>query len=433
MAAPGSLVVLSVDGMPPAFYLQPEKFGLKIPNLRRLVNEGTYAEAVESVYPSVTYPAHASIVTGVLPRRHGIYSHLASPDITQAPRPWRWDATGIRVPTLWDRAHAAGLTTAALSWPVTVGSAIAWHIPEVWDPKTSDPYSDLSVVARLSTPGLLPELLKVIGGEKIHPGANRARGDAVLHLLRRYRPNLLLAHFVEFDHAAHRYGPFSQQALATIETMDTEIGRIQDALAALPEATLVVLSDHGSLPVSKEAAPNVALAEAGLFGRNKDGALETKRLGTIQAGGCAAVYWLDTPSAADKKALDRAVTRLQDAGAVCDVVDRARLEALGADPEAEFILEAAPDFSLSNRTRGELVLDPGPDRGSHGHLPSTPGMEGSFLLNSFGRPGQANPPSTISASTNLSRRNLGRISITSLYPLLGQALGLESNTDAPDR
>ncbi len=425
MAASGPLVVLSVDGMPPAFYLQPEKFGLKVPTLRRLVNEGTYAEAVESVYPSVTYPAHASIVTGVLPRRHGIYSHLASPDITQDPRPWRWDAAGIRVPTLWDRAHAAGLSTAALSWPVTVGSAIAWHIPEVWNPKSSDPYSDLSVVARLSTPGLLPELLEVLGGNKIHPAANRARGDAVIHLLHRYRPNLLLAHFVEFDHAAHRYGPFAPEALATIETMDTEIARIRDALAALPdgeEGTLVVLSDHGSLPVSKEAAPNVALAEAGLFGRNTDGTLQLKRLGTIQAGGCAAVYWLDTPSATDRRALEQAVTRLKDAGAVGDVIDRARLAALGADPEAEFVLEAAPDFSLSNRTRGELVLDPGPDRGSHGHLPGTPGMEGSFLMQTPGRHRQANPSS----------RKLGRVPMTSLYPLFLQALGLEENADATD-
>ena len=59
------LVVLSVDGMHPAFYRRPRDFGLKIPNILSLVKSGASADAVEGIYPSTTYPAHATLVTGV--------------------------------------------------------------------------------------------------------------------------------------------------------------------------------------------------------------------------------------------------------------------------------------------------------------------------------------------------------------------------------
>ena len=51
-------VMVSIDGLPPELYLHPEKYNLRIPNLKRLKAEGSYAESVEGVYPSVTYPSH---------------------------------------------------------------------------------------------------------------------------------------------------------------------------------------------------------------------------------------------------------------------------------------------------------------------------------------------------------------------------------------
>ena len=417
MSSSSQLVILSVDGMPPAFYLEPDRFRLQVPHLRRLVAGGTYAEAVESVYPSTTYPSHASLVTGRRPKDHGVYSHLASQDPTQDPRLWVWSASSIRVPTLWERAKARGLTVGALSWPVTVGASLDWDLPEVWDPRAPDPYRDLSAVARHATPGLLPEILGALGNRKLDPTADSIRTDALVYLLGRYHPDLLLAHWVGFDQAAHRFGPFSPEALAAVEAMDAEVGRIRKVLASTKTSTLVVLSDHGFLPVSKEVAPNMALMQEGLFGVNADGSPQLKRLGTIHAGGCFAIYWLDEPDAQARRALERVIQRLSDTGAVASVIDRTRLNALGADPEAEWMLEAAPSFYYSNRFQGELVRDPGPDRGAHGHLPSTPGMEGSFLMEG--------PGIRCGAS-------LGRIQITDLFNILARTIGLEPETVPAD-
>ena len=103
------IVVVSLDGFLPAYYLEPGRYGLKVPTLRRLVAEGASAEGMRSVFPTMTYPAHTSMVTGVPPRSHGIF-------LNEAPQPMcefslRWYAEDVRVP----RVYRAAKTSAAPS------------------------------------------------------------------------------------------------------------------------------------------------------------------------------------------------------------------------------------------------------------------------------------------------------------------------------
>ncbi len=70
------VLVISVDGMGADFYRQTAPKA-RVPNLARLRAEGSSAEAVEGVYPSVTYPSHTTIVTGRSPAEHGIYSNVS--------------------------------------------------------------------------------------------------------------------------------------------------------------------------------------------------------------------------------------------------------------------------------------------------------------------------------------------------------------------
>lgn len=403
------LVVLSVDGMHPGFYRRAKDFGVKLPNIRSLVEAGASADAVESIYPTTTYPAHATLVTGVPPRTHGIYSHLASLDPTERTRPWCWFAAALSVPTLWDVARASGRKTAAVSWPVSAGASINFNIPEIWDPAAPDPHRDLETAARHSTPGLFPEVLKSL--QPLLPKAtpDRLRGEAALYLWKHYRPDILLVHFVHYDQLAHRFGPLSSQALGALAEMDEQIGRIREALTDSGPVVLVVLSDHGFVPVEKEAAPLVTLAEEGLFNREKNGSFQLGRLGAVHAGGSFAVYWLEEPSAADRKALSKAVDRLRQTGAVEEVVDREKLEALDADPDAELMLDAAPGFYFSDRFEGPVVQPTKKDHGTHGQLPSRPGLEASFIA--------AGPH--IAAG-----KNLGRLTLTQVAPTLARELGL---------
>jgi predicted AlkP superfamily pyrophosphatase or phosphodiesterase len=409
---PSRLVVLSVDGMRPDFYRRPKEFGLKIPNLLELVKAGASADLVESVYPTTTYPAHATLVTGVPPSAHGIYSHLASLDPTEEARPWCWFAGALRVPALWDVVRATGRKTAAVSWPVSAGAGIDYNIPEIWDPRLADPHRDFATPARHSTPGLFQEVMKVLEPVIGSATPDRLRSEAALYLWSRYRPDLLLVHFVHYDQLAHKFGPTSPQALAAIEQADEEIGRFRENSVEADAPTIVVLSDHGFVSVQKEAAPLAVLAEEGLFTQETDGTPKLGKLGAVHAGGSFAVYWLEEPSASERASLRRAVKRLVELGSVEEVVDRARLESLSADPDAELSLDAAPGIYFSDRFEGPPVRDSLKDRGTHGQLPTRPGLEASFIA--------AGPDITAG-------RNLGCIALTQVAPTLASWLGLPSD------
>jgi len=413
-ATPTRVMVVSVDGLRPSLYRAPERRA-HFPALLSLEKAGASAEAVESVYPTTTYPAHATIVTGLAPATHGIYSHLASLDPTEKARPWCWFARALRAPALWDVARVSGRKTAALSWPVSAGAAIDFNIPEIWDPALPDPLSDFSTAARHSTPGLFSEVAEVLGPLLGKADPDQLRAEATLHLWNRYRPDMLLVHFVYYDHQAHAFGPESPQAVAALEATDQQIARLREALGAT--ATLVVLSDHGFVPVEKEAAPLSVFVEQGLFARGADGSLALRRLGAVHAGGSFAVYWLEKPSADDRRRLATALQQLRDSGAVREVVDRPKLSALGADPDAELMLDAAPGFYFSDRLEGPAVRDSMKDHGTHGHLPSVAGMEAMFIA-----AGQGIRP----------RKNLGRISLRQIAPTLGRVMGLPHNILAPE-
>ena len=395
--------------MRPDFYRRAKDNHLAIPNILELVATGASADAVESVYPSTTYPAHATLVTGVPPRAHGIYSHLASLDPTDPARSWHWFAPPLRVPALWSAAQATGKRTAAVGWPVSAGAPIDFNVPEIWDPACPDPLKDFSTVARHSTPGLFEEITQALQPVLSSSSSDRARSEAALHLWRNYRPDMLLVHFVGYDEQSHRYGPLSPQAFAALEESDAEISRIREAVTGGEPVELVVLSDHGFVPVENEAAPLVVLSEEGLFGSDAEGSPQLRKLGAVHAGGSFAIYWLETPDAKERRALDRALQRLDETGAVAEIIDSGRLESLGADPDAEYMLDAAPGYYFSDRFTGPVVRPTVKDRGTHGHLPTRPGLEAAF----------------ITVGPEIARgKNLGRISLARITAVLMRALGL---------
>ena len=70
------LLMISIDGLRPDHVTAAEAHGLKVPSLRRFLAEGAYAEGVQGVIPTVTYPSHTTLITGVWPARHGILANL---------------------------------------------------------------------------------------------------------------------------------------------------------------------------------------------------------------------------------------------------------------------------------------------------------------------------------------------------------------------
>jgi predicted AlkP superfamily pyrophosphatase or phosphodiesterase len=386
-APPGPIrhvVLVTIDGLLPESYLRPDAHGLRVPNLRRMVQQGAVSEGARSVFPTVTYPAHTSIATGVSPLRHGIHANRADDPLETNLDGWRWYAEDIAAPTIWQVAAGAGYRTALVGWPVTVGASATFLVPEVWRAKHGD---DRKLLRALSTPGLLDAVGRADPSfwSRHAPGdffKDQFLTDIAVYLLASGQPHLTLLHLVEVDVAQHKYGLFSAEAVAAIENADHQLGRLIDAAAGagLWEATaLVVASDHGFAPVSTMVRPGVVLREAGLVSLNEQGRVTDYRAFLQTSGGLGYVYLKEPGDAAVAATVQRAfAARSGPGGSIGRLFTPAQIRAAGGDPRAVLAFEAAPGASFGPGYLGEYAAPP-IYRATHGFSPERPDMQASLL------------------------------------------------------
>jgi predicted AlkP superfamily pyrophosphatase or phosphodiesterase len=235
------LLVISIDGLDHRYLRDADKLGLKIPNLRKLVKDGAWADGgVVGVVPTVTFPSHTSIITGVRPDQHGILNNNR-PKEDGGER--YFFASFLKVPTLADAAHEAGLRVGGVHWPVTVDSkSFDWDFPEHFK-KRQGAGMDWAATAEKSTPGLIEKMTAKYPSMAIEWIDDRIRALATIYLLKYEKPDLLLLHLIDHDSEAHETGPFSVHAKAMVERTDELLG---DIMAAKPANMAVALvSDHG--------------------------------------------------------------------------------------------------------------------------------------------------------------------------------------------
>ncbi|MBI4166944.1 MAG: alkaline phosphatase family protein [Acidobacteria bacterium] len=413
-ASPRHVLVVSVDGLGASWLTHPPP-NLHIPNFKRLMEEGSYAEGVWSVYPSLTYPAHTTMVTGRMPAEHGIYSNLSSREAGKNSKDWFWFSNAIKVPTLWDLARQNNLTTSSVFWSVTVGGPINWNIPEIWDP-AKGMAGDPLYVAKFATPGLLFEAALELGPPQ---GAS----DDVMKVkltgfvLKKHQPNLLMLHLAELDGALHQRGPASPEAAAAVEKADERIGELLTAVkaAGLENKTDVfIVSDHGFLSVERSISPNVLLARAGLITADENGNVTGGKVFTMADGGSFFISW---PESQNLRAdVEAAIHPLRDEGALYGELGREALKDLGAEPAAQIALEAPSAASFDSKASGEVIQKLPQTTGTHGHLPFRPGLAASFI---------AWGPHIKKGGA------LGHIPMTAIGPTLLKALGIEKGQLGP--
>lgn len=402
------VLVISVDGMGSAYYTQPPA-GLQIPNIRRLMEHGSFADSVEGVYPTLTYPSHTTLVTGRMPMEHGIYTNLSSREAGRNPDDWFWFSSAIKAPTLWEEARAHHLTTASVAWPVTVGAHIDWDVPEIWDPARGE-IPDAIYVARHMDVATAAELGMAFGLPAPGTEDDENRVRLASYFLTKHRPNLMLVHLEGLDAAQHTVGP-GAPAVGTLNREDFHIGELLDALkrAGLDSSTDVfVVSDHGFLPIMRDIRPNTLLAEAGLLAADSAGNVTGGKIATVANGGSFFIYW---PQGADFSAeVQSALKPIVDQGLAYAVFDQPSLQRMGADPHARLALEAPDGAEFTSTAVGPLVKALAARGGTHGFLPSRPGLQSAFIACGPDIQGGV---------------DLGHIRMTEIAPTILKAMGID--------
>ena len=254
------LLVVSVDGLDWRYLRDRDQLGLHIPTLRALLTKSRVAQGVIGVWPTITWPSHTSLITGVRPDQHGI---LGNRRPKSEGGDYYWNVDLLHAPTLWQRAHEQGWSTAAVTWPVTVGASIDFNLPEYFLRRDGGSM-DLAAVSSKATPGLVAEISRAYPSFPQQWVDDRTRTLAVLYLLQHKQPDLLLVHLVDLDSEEHDQGPFTVNATAVMERTDELIGNM---LACLPKGyDFALVSDHGFERVDKTANPRVLLEKSGVHG-----------------------------------------------------------------------------------------------------------------------------------------------------------------------
>jgi predicted AlkP superfamily pyrophosphatase or phosphodiesterase len=381
--------MISIDGLRPD-YVTGSEHHLKIPNLRQMLKIGVYADGVRGALPTVTYPSHTTLITGVWPSKHGIWNNVAFDPLGVNFEGWYWYTEDIRVPTLWDAAAQAKLIVGSVSWPVSVGArSVEYLIPEVWRAVTPD---DLKLLRALSTPGLLSEFEPALGPyvSNIEAGieGDWARTRYAERIIREKHVRFMTIHLAALDHIEHQSGPFSPEANAGLEAIDEMVGILAKAMREqTPGAGVCIVSDHGFARINRQIDLRTAFVKAGLITPNthrsgmRSAAVAEWKADAWSAGGSYLIMLKDPTDAATRAAVSKLLDDLaaDPANGIERVLDHKDLIALGGDPQAELAVDLKSGFSTGNALDGPLVREIKPG-GTHGYSPTHPEMRASFFM-----------------------------------------------------
>lgn len=363
---PHKLLLVSIDG------LRADALDRGItPALARMSREGVRARWMTPSYPSLTFPNHYTLVTGLRPDHHGIVHNtmrdaelggfwLSKADAVGDARWWGGEP-------IWVGAEKAGIRSATWSWPGSE-APIAGVRPSQW----------------LRYDGRVPAL---------------ARVDTVLDWFRQTGPDaprLLTLYFDQVDHAGHDHGPDSPEYAAAVRGVDAALAHLLDGLAqqhVLDDTDIVVVSDHGMAEVAPtHLLPVDTLAPPALVEVVSDGQVVElqPRPGREAEAVKALVGRHDHYSCWERQALP------------------ARWQ-YGSNPRIPPIVcqmdegwDAVHDAKIAKREAGAT-------RGSHGYDPALPSMRAVFV---------ARGPSFAQG------RELAPFDNVDVYPLLTRLLGI---------
>jgi len=414
-ACSAPVLLISIDGLRPGDVLDAQRRGVNDPNLQRIAKEGAYATGVRDALPSVTYPNHTTLVTGVWPAVHGIASNTTFDPLRKNLEGWYWYSPDIEVPTLWDAVHAAGKPVASLGWPATVDNrSIDYNIPEYWRARDTE---DIKLIHALSTPGL-PEAIEARAHVTLAdvfpttPSADEAKSRAAAAIIALKHPVFFTLHLSSLDHMQHLYGPGSPQAHDALARIDAAIGGlVAAARREQPDLIVAVVSDHGFAPVQHDVNLAAAFTEAGLIHLDGEGRPIAWEAAPWTSGGSAAVVL----ARQDDPALRARVAALLDrlaadpSSGVGRVISRAEIAAMGGAPDADFFVDAKIGYEFESKLTGPLV-SPGSQKGTHGYFPDHPEMRATLLVDGPG----------LSA-----RGSLGEVDMRDIAPTLARLLNVK--------
>ncbi len=406
------VVVVSYDAFSEDHFEQAKQ----LPNLRKLVTNGVHTTKLKSVNPTMTYVVHSTMVTGVYPDKHGVmHNNPLQPFVEANNQAWHWYRDDLNVPTIYDAAKAAGLTTAGILWPVTAKSSITYNLPEV---VAINGENQALKVLKNGSPFFCLGLELKYG--RIRQGADQPYLDdfstaCAVDTIKRKQPNLMLLHLIDLDDTKHACGTQGQAVDEVIERMDKRLGDILAAVEAAgikDETVFIVLGDHGQFDVRFKVHLNNVLKEHGLIEETASGYFW--RAYFQSTGGAAYLHIKDDDTKIKEEVLAvlNDITRNSKYG-VKKLYKRENLDELHVDPSIHYMLEARKGYSFEDDITDEDVVDlttRGETYATHGYSTEQDNYHCNLII----------------AGKNIkTNEQLGEVEMVDIAPTLARMLGIK--------
>ena len=374
------VIVVSIDGFPARALKDPK---LPMPTLRALAVAGAAATAMVTINPTVTWPNHTAMITGVDASRHFVIANglIVVPADGTAPQvlPWTDKDKLVHARTLYEAAAEQGMTTGAVDWVAIYGAkGVNWQFGEKPDLHDHD-----EIPKELVARGILTQdQLDHFGGG--NPAwHDEVWTDAAVDIIERHTPNLLLLHLLATDSIQHQYGPLTAAAFSAYAYADDCLKRVVDAVRTVgifDRTTFFIVSDHGFANYTHTISPNVALVEQGLL--HKQGTSYAGSVWVKAEGGAASLYIRDASKRAEL--LPKLKAYFAGVPGVEHVYTNEEARTIGLPAEADsdqgpqLYLTAAADYAFLDDLTGPLE-NTGPVRGQHVYVNSMTDMQALFV------------------------------------------------------
>ncbi|WP_026394214.1 alkaline phosphatase family protein [Acetobacterium malicum] len=406
------LMVISYD----AFSEDNWETASRLPNLSELIKNGTYSTALKSVYPSLTYVVHTTMVTGVYPDKHGIYhNNPFQPFVAETEQRWFWYKKEIKVPAIYDALKKYHMKSAGILWPVTGRTAIDYNLPEIRAIKNEN---QVLKILRNGSPLYCLRLEKKFG--RFRKGIEQPYLDdfstmCAVDTIIKYKPNLLLLHLIDLDEAKHQYGTDSPEVEKAMIRMDKRLGDLIQAVEKAgikEETTFIVVGDHGQINVRYKVKLNQLFKEKGLI-FEENGTMQWRAY-LQSAGGAAYLHLRENDSEAEQIALtvlNQAIS--EDCFGIERLYSQAELAQYHTEASIAYMLEAKAGYCFEDDLEGSVIapVEASQDElATHGYLPDKPGYRCVFVASGAG------------IKNNF---QLGEIQMVDIAPTMASILGID--------
>lgn len=373
------VVVVSVDAM---VYEDLEILS-KLYAFEQVWDQTARVNRVRSVYPTITYPCHSTMMTGVYPETHGIVNN-EKPEVCVRNSLWQHMRDMVHAKSIFDYAKEAGLTTAAVFWPVTGNDKnIDYLVDEYWPQhgeSSEQCFRDSGSSEEVMEKVVKPNLKLVENRHRKHPWCDAFVMACACDVLTQFKPNLLMVHPANVDAYRHETGLFTQKVETGLHETNLWIAQLikaADDAGILDKTDFFIVSDHGQMAIRRCIALNVLLAEKGLIDVAEDGSIRDWTA-FAKSGGLSSLVYLKNPdNAADVERTHAVLKELMDSetagiGQIFTEQEAREQHHLGGN--FSFVVEGDGYTSFANEWTRPLVkpLDNRNyrfGRASHGHLP----------------------------------------------------------------